>query len=493
MEPTIKFPDIVSKTSVTEESPIGTYLYTVMPANYLSQFAYPGILFSLEGDSKFYFTIDSKGTLRTARVLDYEHQSSHWLTIIAQSGINSNNFAQMEMFIEVLPVNDCVPLTKLPIYEIEVEENTPGNFSVLHLEAFDCDDNNGFRFALKTSNPSFQIDSTTGEVRTTAVPLDREKQSELSFDVIVFDMGTPQLNSTTKVSVKILDQNDNSPVFLDQGSIRTIPELINELVQEDEAGELNENDETNQVDVDNEEFEDSLKWSDWQVIHVSEVDAIADGWRKLYRIVAYDDDSQAEIEYQDVSDDHLTVGSNKQPNNNGKLRYRLKYRVNAGATSQETEIFSIHYESGVIYTSANVIKGETIIKFIIEASDLGTIPLTTETHLILKVKEVNRQESLVLPKVLQSNDHKVTITTKEKPGYIVEVLDVIDEDSDQLWYEIVSGDPNQHFFMYPDSPNLILAKSIYSQESFQLNISVTDGFNLVYTRVSNIILISFKL
>lgn len=78
----------------------------------------------------------------------------------------------------------------------------------------------------------------------------------------------------------------------------------------------------------------------------------------------------------------------------------------------------------------------------------------------------------------------VQLTTKESAGYTVETIDALDPEGEQLWYEIVSGDPEQHFIMWPESQNLILAKKIGSPKDFKLNISISDGVNPVFVQVS---------
>lgn len=78
----------------------------------------------------------------------------------------------------------------------------------------------------------------------------------------------------------------------------------------------------------------------------------------------------------------------------------------------------------------------------------------------------------------------VQLTNKEKAGYTVETVDAVDPDGDELWYEIVEGDPEGYFIMWPDSQNLILAKALPFRMDFKLNISVSDGANHAFVLVS---------
>jgi hypothetical protein len=74
----------------------------------------------------------------------------------------------------------------------------------------------------------------------------------------------------------------------------------------------------------------------------------------------------------------------------------------------------------------------------------------------------------------------------------VETIDAVDFENEQLWYEIVSGDPEQYFIMWPDSPTLILAKRIPTSMDFKLNISISDGLNPVFVQVNNNFLSKFS-
>jgi hypothetical protein len=59
---------------------------------------------------------------------------------------------------------------------------------------------------------SFAIDSSTGEVSVKS-PLDREKLANYKLTIRASDQGSRVLSSTQDVPIKILDVNDNSPIF----------------------------------------------------------------------------------------------------------------------------------------------------------------------------------------------------------------------------------------------------------------------------------------
>jgi protocadherin Fat 1/2/3 len=58
----------------------------------------------------------------------------------------------------------------------------------------------------------FAVDAYTGWI-TTLVQLDKEQQSEFMFQVVATDNGSPKHFARTTVYIKLMDYNDNPPVF----------------------------------------------------------------------------------------------------------------------------------------------------------------------------------------------------------------------------------------------------------------------------------------
>ena len=54
--------------------------------------------------------------------------------------------------------------------------------------------------------------SESGEITNTAI-LDRELQGIYEFEVFVKDNGSPSKTSSTQITVRVEDVNDNAPVF----------------------------------------------------------------------------------------------------------------------------------------------------------------------------------------------------------------------------------------------------------------------------------------
>lgn len=83
------------------------------------------------------------------------------------------------------------------------------------IKAIDRDEGrNGYvEYSLKDDgNMPFTLGSVDGLLRVSG-SLDREQKSNYTLEVTAKDRGEPPRSSSTIVSVTVLDENDNSPVF----------------------------------------------------------------------------------------------------------------------------------------------------------------------------------------------------------------------------------------------------------------------------------------
>ncbi|XP_041359153.1 protocadherin Fat 1-like isoform X2 [Gigantopelta aegis] len=217
-----QFESFIRMGSVAENERIGTFVMHVVahdpdgPADKSGQ-----IIYSIQdGTGLGRFTIDTNGTIRTNQVLDRETSSHYWLTIFAQDRGLVPQFARQEVLIEVLDINDNVPLSKEPCYHATIPENSRRGIPVVKIQATDGDKNpeQRLRFEITGGNPQhfFRIDPVHGVISTTNRSLNREKQAEHALEVTIYDNGIPVLSSTTRVVIKVDDVNDEKPRFIDK-------------------------------------------------------------------------------------------------------------------------------------------------------------------------------------------------------------------------------------------------------------------------------------
>ncbi|KAL7390426.1 hypothetical protein ABVT39_020943 [Epinephelus coioides] len=155
------------------------------------------------------------GVITTTRELDAELQDHYTLTVYARDGGLPPNFAKAVVRVEVQDVNDNAPVFAKLWYGLEVPENQ-APVELCFLKATDPDSGPGgeleYRITAGDSDGDFHLDASTGALSTSR-SLDRETRPEYTLEVVATDQGSPALSSTVTVEVKVLDVNDNSPVF----------------------------------------------------------------------------------------------------------------------------------------------------------------------------------------------------------------------------------------------------------------------------------------
>ncbi|KAM3867183.1 protocadherin gamma-A11-like [Diretmus argenteus] len=122
--------------------------------------------------------------------------------------------------IEVLDVNDHLPIFKKADIDLEISEsaNVGARFVLDNAEDPDVGVN-GLQNYVLTSNDNFVLkqhlnpDGSKYAEMVLQKPLDREEYPRLSLKLIAVDGGTPQRSGTVNIEITVLDANDNAPVF----------------------------------------------------------------------------------------------------------------------------------------------------------------------------------------------------------------------------------------------------------------------------------------
>ncbi|XP_041807874.1 protocadherin-16-like [Chelmon rostratus] len=155
------------------------------------------------------------GVITTTQELDTELQDHYTLTVYARDGGLPPNFAKAVVRVEVQDVNDNAPVFAKPWYGLEVPENQ-APVELCFLKATDPDSGPGgeleYRITAGDPDGDFHLHGSTGALSTSR-GLDRETRAEYTLEVVATDRGSPALSATVTVEVKVLDVNDNSPVF----------------------------------------------------------------------------------------------------------------------------------------------------------------------------------------------------------------------------------------------------------------------------------------
>lgn len=167
--------------------------------------------------------------LSTSKPLDRETKNEHNISLLAQgTAADGTTVAPSRHMIRVMveDVNDNSPRFLQPAYQLEVEENNQPGRPLLRLSATDADAGSNGRVTYRLRNcepPVFKIDPETGQL-TSSAALDREQQGLHLLSVFARDSGSPPMESMVTVSIRVLDQNDNEPVFPTPHFIFFVPE-----------------------------------------------------------------------------------------------------------------------------------------------------------------------------------------------------------------------------------------------------------------------------
>nr|XP_029518263.1 protocadherin-19-like isoform X3 [Oncorhynchus nerka] len=209
----------------------------------ISENASPGTRFPLEGASDpdsgifgvqsysitpnelFGLEIKTRGDgskiaeLVVQKSLDRETQSHYSYEISAEDGGDPPKIGAVQLNIKVMDSNDNNPVFDQPVYTVNVMENSPINTLVIDLNATDPDEGTNGEviysfnsYVTEKTRDVFKIDPRTGII-TVNGPLDYEATHIYEIDVQAKDLGPNSIPAHCKVTVNVMDANDNPPVI----------------------------------------------------------------------------------------------------------------------------------------------------------------------------------------------------------------------------------------------------------------------------------------
>ncbi|XP_043452499.1 cadherin-23 isoform X3 [Prionailurus bengalensis] len=163
------------------------------------------------------FEIDeSTGLIITVDYLDYETKTSYLMNVSATDQAPPFNQGFCSVYITLLNELDEAVQFSNASYEAAILENLALGTEIVRVQAYSIDNLNQitYRFDAYTSTQAkalFKIDSVTGVITVKGL-VDREKGDFYTLTVVADD-GGPKADSTVKVYITVLDENDNSPRF----------------------------------------------------------------------------------------------------------------------------------------------------------------------------------------------------------------------------------------------------------------------------------------
>nr|XP_030139507.1 protocadherin gamma-A12-like [Taeniopygia guttata] len=164
------------------------------------------------------FHLDAEtGAITLMHNLDFEEGTSYELEIQVRDGGELPDIAKV--LITVTDVNDNAPEIFLRSALSEISEDAPSGtvVALLYVQDHDSGVNGEVRCALDKDVP-FRLQSSQANYYSvvTARELDREQVSEYNVTVRAADGGSPALQSSAVLALRVLDVNDNAPVFAEE-------------------------------------------------------------------------------------------------------------------------------------------------------------------------------------------------------------------------------------------------------------------------------------
>ncbi|XP_053734354.1 protocadherin alpha-3-like isoform X6 [Synchiropus splendidus] len=171
------------------------------------------------------------------KTLDRERQTVIKMVLTAEDGGKPAKSGTSQLHVNILDVNDNIPVFSKSLYKTNIKENSPAGSSVITVNATDADEglNSEIVYSLRSKDQNqvlnvFEIDSQSGVIKTKGM-IDFEERKTFEIRVEASDRGQPPMSAHCKVLVEVIDENDNAPVI-------TITSMHNSVREDAAAGTL---------------------------------------------------------------------------------------------------------------------------------------------------------------------------------------------------------------------------------------------------------------
>ncbi|XP_042275790.1 protocadherin alpha-8-like [Thunnus maccoyii] len=164
------------------------------------------------------------------KTLDRETKNSHKLLLTATDGGKPNKSGTAEINVDVLDVNDNMPVFTEDAYSVLLDENAPIGTTVIKVNATDLDEGSNGEIIYTLGNnvnsrirELFSVDPNTGEITVQGL-IDFELEESYEIDIQASDKGSAPFRTDKSVLVNIVDLNDNTPQIEVTSFSKAIPE-----------------------------------------------------------------------------------------------------------------------------------------------------------------------------------------------------------------------------------------------------------------------------
>ncbi|KAM4744809.1 protocadherin-17 isoform 1-T1 [Anableps anableps] len=488
-------------------------------------------LFSLEVKSR------GDGTkfpeLVIQRPLDREERSHHTLILSATDGGEYPRSGTMQINVKVIDSNDNSPVFDQSSYVVEIPENSPPGKVLIDLNATDPDEGNNGQvvysfsgYAPERIRELFSIDSRTGVIKIQG-EIDYEESSVIEIDVQAKDLGPNPIPGHCKVTVKVLDRNDNWPsigfVSVRQGAISEAapPGTVIALVRvtDKDSGrngqlqcrvlgnvpfKLEENYDNFYTVVTDRPLDREVQ-DEYNVTIVAKDNGIPPlNSTKSFTVKILDENDNVprftksvyllQIPENNIPGEYLgsVLAHDPDLGQNGTVYYSI---INSNVSGGDVNTYvNVNAANGAIY-AVRSFNYEQIkyFDFKVLAKDAGSPHLESNATVRISVLDVNDNIPVIVLPLLQNDTAEIHVPRNVGVGYIVTTVRAVDNDygeSGRLTYEISDGNEEHLFEIDPVTGEIRTAHPFWDDVSpiVELIIRVSDHGKPTLTAAARLII-----
>ncbi|XP_019117899.1 protocadherin-17 isoform X3 [Larimichthys crocea] len=488
-------------------------------------------LFSLEVKSR------GDGTkfpeLVIQRPLDREERSHHTLILSATDGGEYPRSGTMQINVKVIDSNDNSPVFDQPSYVVEIPENSPPGKVLIDLNATDPDEGNNGQvvysfsgYAPERIRELFSIDSRTGVIKIQG-EIDYEESPVIEIDVQAKDLGPNPIPGHCKVTVKVLDRNDNWPsigfVSVRQGAISEAapPGTVIALVRvtDKDSGrngqlqcrvlgnvpfKLEENYDNFYTVVTDRPLDREVQ-DEYNVTIVAKDNGMPPlNSTKSFTVKILDENDNVprftksvyllQIPENNIPGEYLgsVLAHDPDLGQNGTVYYSI---VNSNVSGGDVNTYvNVNAANGAIY-AVRSFNYEQIkyFDFKVLAKDAGSPHLESNATVRISVLDVNDNIPVIVLPLLLNDTAEIHVPRNVGVGYIVTTVRAVDNDygeSGRLTYEISDGNEEHLFEIDPVTGEVRTAHPLWDDVSpiVELIIRVSDHGKPTLTAAARLII-----
>ncbi|XP_054840802.1 protocadherin Fat 2-like [Eublepharis macularius] len=211
------FTQPIYKVSVLENVPLG-FVLTTVKATDLDEGLNSEITYSFRTKSdkisQIFLMNSQTGEISVQGNLDFEEMGFFEIDVQAQDPEGLSSLAKV--FVTVMDANDNAPEITLSSFFTSVPEDSQSGTLIALLRVKDKDSGeNGKVSCSVPPNLPFQLQKSVDNFYTLVTDgyLDREVVEHYNLTITATDRGTPLFSTTVHLPIRILDINDNAPIF----------------------------------------------------------------------------------------------------------------------------------------------------------------------------------------------------------------------------------------------------------------------------------------